>query len=106
MKVYSYINDTYTPGKFTDVDENQWYGYNQQRVIARAYTYGLMEGTGVNTFNPMGNISVAEAITVAARVHSIYSTGHAISSVSVSWYQAFVSYAIDKGIINAGHKLH
>ena len=91
--------ETYTAGKFTDVKENAWYG----RVVALAYEYGLMQGNSATTFNPTGDITLAEAITVAARVHSIYSTGIAVSSTMmvIPWYNPFVNYAIDNGLISA-----
>jgi len=91
----------YAPGKFSDVNENVWYGYNQQKVIANAFEYGLMEGKSETIFNPTGNMTIAEAITIAARVHSIYSTGQAVSTISSPWYQGFVNYAIDNNIITS-----
>jgi len=91
---------TYTPGMFTDVNENEWYGYNNvNRVIANAYEYGLMQGDSTTTFNPTGNITIAEAITVAARVHSIYMTGAESFTASEPWYKVYVDYAINNGII-------
>jgi uncharacterized repeat protein (TIGR02543 family) len=92
---------TYKPGQFTDVNEDLWYGFNQQKVIARAYEYGLMEGNSATAFNPAGNITLAEAVTVAARVHSIYNAGVAFTSASSPWYQGYVDYAINKGILTA-----
>jgi uncharacterized repeat protein (TIGR02543 family) len=65
----------YIAGMFTDVDEDAWYGFNKDKVIAGAYEYGLMKGDSLSTFDPKGNITVAQAITVAARVHGIYATG-------------------------------
>ena len=93
--------NTYTPGQFTDVDENLWYGYNNQRVIARAYEYGLMKGNSATTFNPTGNITVAEAITMASRVYSIYKTGSTSFVEGDPWYQVYISYALTNGIIAA-----
>jgi hypothetical protein len=91
----------YDPGQFTDINENDWYGANQQNVIAIAYEYGLMQGSG-NNFNPKGDISVAEAITVAARVHRVYSTGADDLVQSGSpWYRVYTDYAIENGIITA-----
>ena len=95
---------TYTPGMFTDVSENAWYGYNQLKVIADAYEYGLMSGNSNTTFNPAGNITIAEAITVASRVNCIYRTGHQLEFTPVPgdpWYMGNVRYAIDNGIIKA-----
>ena len=92
---------TYFSGMFVDVDENQWYGSNEQKVIANAYEYGLMQGSG-NTFNPLGNMTIAEAITIAARVHHIYNGGNGEFTQGSPWYQVYADYAIEKGIVNAG----
>ena len=92
---------TYTAGLLTDVDEDMWYGNNNQRAIARAYEYGLMNGYDGNVFLPNGNMLVAEAITVAARIHSRYSTGSESFSDTNPWYQTYVDYASSHGIIQA-----
>jgi len=91
---------TYVPGQFTDVKATSWYS----GAVASAYEYGLMQGDSDTTFKPSGYITVAEVITVAARVHSIYSTGNAVSSAlaSIPWYTPFVNYATDNGIIPKG----
>ena len=86
---------------FADVNENQWYGFTQQKVIANAFEYGLMQGSG-NTFNPTGNITIAEAITIAVRVHDIYNGGAGEFIQGNPWYQVYVDYAIANGLINTG----
>ncbi|MCL1859104.1 MAG: S-layer homology domain-containing protein [Oscillospiraceae bacterium] len=88
---------TYKPGQFADVKTSDWFSGS----IAAVYEYGLMQGNSANTFNPAGYISVAEAVTVAARVHSIYNTGKDNFTQTPVWYQAYVDYAIENGIINA-----
>jgi len=60
-----------------------------------------MQGNSANTFNPAGNITIAEAITTAARVHSIYMTGTDNFVIGSPWYQTYVDYAKANGIINA-----
>jgi len=97
FKVFQEVN-TYTSGQFNDVRESAWYS----GVAAKAYEYGLMKGTGANTFNPSGNMTVAEAVTIAARVHNIYHGGNGEFVQGDPWYQVYVDYAIDNGIITAG----
>ena len=92
---------TYTSGQFNDVTESMWYGFNGQKVIASAYEYGLMQGAGTAIFNPEGNMTVAEAITIAARIHSIYTTGTERFVQGSPWYQVYVDYAVKNGIIAA-----
>jgi len=91
----------YIPGQFSDVDEDEWYGYNKYKSIANAFEYGLMKGNSATTFNPTGDITVEEAITVAARVHSIYMTGADSFAPSEPWSKVYVDYAIANGIIEA-----
>jgi len=93
---------SYQRGQFTDVNEDLWFGYNRDRVIAKAFEYGLMRGTSATTFNPTGNVTIAEAIAIAARVHSIYTTGTASFTQSSPWHQVYVDYAIANRIISAG----
>ena len=90
----------YSAGLFTDVRAGVWYSV----PVALAYEYGLMRGVGDNAFNPTGNITVAEAITVATRVHNIYLTGSdefPAVAAGQPWYQANVDYAIENGMIAA-----
>jgi hypothetical protein len=97
------VND-YEFGMYDDVNENLWYGYNDQKVIATAYEYGLMGGNSATTFNPSGNMTIAEAIAVAARVHCYYQTGNTLEftpNPGDAWYQGYVNYAINNGMLTA-----
>jgi len=90
---------SYTSGRFTDVDEDQWYGLNNFRVIANVFEYGLMKGTSDTVFNPSGRVTIAEAVTVAARVLSIYAADGEDFAPGEPWYTVYVDYAIAAGII-------
>ena len=92
---------TYAPGMFSDVNENAWYGFAQQKVVANAYEYNLMQGSG-NTFNAMGKMRLNEALAIAARVHHIYKGGDGVFTQGSPWYQVYVDYAISNDIINSG----
>ena len=92
---------TYTPGMFTDVVESMWYGYNNERAVANAYEYGLMSGYPDSTLRLAGNMTLAEAITIAARVHNIYNGGDGRFTQGSIWYQVYVDYAISEDIIGA-----
>lgn len=86
----------YTSGIFTDIDEEGWYIDN----VKKAYELGLMMGS-YDSFNPDGSISIAEAITMAARLNSIYKTGKDDFVQGSPWYQVYVDYAVENGIIAA-----
>ncbi|MCL1835188.1 MAG: S-layer homology domain-containing protein [Oscillospiraceae bacterium] len=93
----------YASGQFSDVDEDAWYGLNDQKAVATAYTHKLMQGTGADAFNPLGNVTLAQAITIAARVHAIYSTGdYNYFKEGATWYRVYVDYALEKEIIESG----
>ena len=92
---------TSVAGEFIDIDENSWYGFNNQQVVAHAYEYDLISGYPDGSFNPTGNMTIAEAIAIAARVHSIYGTGTQSFDQGSVWYQVYVDYAISQGIITS-----
>ena len=59
---------SYKAGTFSDVAESDWYSEN----IAAIYELGLMVGQGDGTFGVGRNLTVAETLAVAARLHAIY----------------------------------
>lgn len=89
---------TYTQGQFTDVPPSQWFTAN----VANAVKFGLMKGNSATTFNPYGDVTLAEAITMAARIHAIYTTGTESfdQSSGGKWYQVYMDYAYENGIID------
>lgn len=89
---------SYTPGQFTDVDEGQWYGTTQEGAVKAAYELGLMVGDGA-VFNPEGNVSIAETLTMAARIHSYYHTGKAEFDEGEPWYQVYADYCVAAGFV-------
>lgn len=88
--------DTYQSGRFSDVAAGKWYA----APVAKAYELGLMEGTSATKFSPHGNVTLAETITMAARIHSIYYTGAESFKPSGAWYQVYLDYALKNGIID------
>ncbi|MDP4132492.1 MAG: S-layer homology domain-containing protein [Bacillota bacterium] len=90
----------YKGGMFKDVDEDEWYGTNKNGSVKLVYSYGLMEGNDDGTFNPQGNITIAQAITIAARVANIYYNDEEDFEYEDKWYEGYVKYAISKNIID------
>ena len=88
---------TYPDGKFTDVPAAEWYAGE----VKNTFELGLMNGTSDSTFEPNGNVTVAEAITMASRAASIYA-GETIPAAEGEWYQMYVNYAISKGFVKEG----
>lgn len=89
--------NTYVSGQFTDVPSSAWFA----KSVGNAYQYGVMVGSSNTTFNPDGNITVAEAITVGVQLHSTYyNDKYQPSSMAGAWYQPYVDYALGNGIIS------
>lgn len=86
--------NTYENGTFTDVAESAWYSES----VKDAYEYGIMQGNSASTFNPAGNLTVAEGITIAARIHETMN-GTEIKEADGEWYKMYVDYAVENGIM-------
>ena len=83
---------------FSDVPSNAWYAQD----VAAAEKYGILQGTGNGRFSPDGNLTLAQAITMAARTYA-YERGETIPKTGGStWYSDFLQYASDKGICAIG----
>ncbi len=89
----------YFQDQFTDVPANQWYTDN----VAEAFELGLMKGNSDTSFNPYGSVTVAQAVTMAARIHSIYTKGYEDFQQTGKWYQVYMDYAYENGIISLAY---
>lgn len=92
---------SYAPDLFWDVKTDAWF-YNN---VADAYEMGLMNGTGANSFSPGNNMTLAEAVTLAARIHSLYHNGQESFARydGGSWYDPYVDYARENQIIDVNY---
>lgn len=91
--------NTYFQDQFTDVPANQWYTNN----VAEAFELGLMKGDSNTSFDPYGSVTVAQAVTMAARIHSIYTRGYEDFQQTGNWYQVYLDYAYENGIISLAY---
>lgn len=82
--------------QFVDVSKDAWYYDN----VKKAYEFGLMKGSSDTFFNADGNVTIAEAITMSARLHSIYNTGEEDFAQTTPWYKTYVEYALENNIIS------
>lgn len=81
---------------FTDVPDTAWYAQD----IAQVQELGIIQGKGNNLFDPDGTLTVAQAITLAAKTRA-YHNQETISTVEGgSWYSGAVEYAKAQGIIS------
>ena len=92
---------TYTE-QFADVSAGDWY-YDTVKAL---YELGLTEGRG-SGFDPDGELTVAEAAAMAARLHSLYETGEseagpaAFRGETGPWYLPYTAYLQAEGILGA-----
>lgn len=84
--------------QFSDVSASYW----ATPSIKLCYEYGFMKGTTPKQFSPTGALTVAEAIVMADRLHEIYTTGQSTLTNGEPWYQTYVDYALENGIVQAG----
>ena len=91
---FAHVN-TYTPGQFSDVKASDWFSND----VAMAYELGLMKGARESDFNATGNLTIAESITLAARIHSIYMNDSESFTQGSPWYRVYIDYALNNGII-------
>lgn len=93
------IKNEYSQNTFTDISGSEWYAGN----IKKCYELGLMSGKGAGYFDPKGNVTLAEALAMASRAHEIFNGGDGvIENQGTNWYDVFVSYAVNNGIIKQG----
>jgi len=86
-------------GEFTDVPASEWYA----KEVASTYELGLMNGTGGGLFAPDGNVTVAEAITMASRANAIYAGGTiGAAAEGEEWFMPYVNYAKSMGFVKDG----
>lgn len=92
---------SYAPDLFWDVKTDAWFYGN----VADAYEMGLMNGTGASSFSPGNNMTLAEAVTLAARIHSLYHNGQESFKRydGGSWYDPYVDYARENQIIDVNY---
>jgi hypothetical protein len=84
-------------GKFSDVRDTDWFS----KFVKKAYMYSLIDGNSATTYNPGGNVTVAETLVIACNLNKIY-FGREIPPAEGAWYAKFVNYAMANGIIRRG----
>lgn len=87
----------YPAGQFLDVTD-QWFAAD----VKASFEYALVDGTSQTTFSPEKNLTIAEAIKLAAGLHEIYNTGKSTLKIGDPlWYQTYVDYALSNDILPA-----
>lgn len=81
---------------FTDVQEADWF-YGD---VKTAYETGLVNGKSATEYKPDDNMTYAEAVKLAACMNEYAATGAVTLQNGDPWYQSYVDYAKEKGIID------
>lgn len=91
-------------GRFADVTDADWY----RDSVVSLYELGLTDGQSANSFGAASNVSLAETVSFAARVHSLYCLGSAEAGPSLftaapggEWYAPYAAYLIDASVIDS-----
>ncbi len=84
---------------FKDIKKKDWY-YN---AVKFAYEHDFMNGESKNKFNPTGNVTRAQVVTILYRLSGDKTTDlkRVFSDVSADqWYSTAVNWASKNGIVN------
>lgn len=82
--------------QFSDVKSSDWFA----KDLLEARKEGLINGLDGNTYNPKGNVTIAEIITMATRIHSLKNSAQVdFSSSNGKWYEPYIKYATDKNLL-------
>ena len=85
---------TYKEGTFTDLPKKYYYD-----AVVDCYELGILSGTSDTKFSPNSMYTLRDAITVTARMHSIYNGGTGELPKSDPWYQSAIDYCVKNGLI-------
>lgn len=83
-------------GQFADVSMESWY----YPYVAASYEYGLINGRG-DGFAPDAEITVAELLTLSARLHAADAGETIPAAEDGMWYAPYVAYLADRGLLPA-----
>ncbi len=87
--------------QFSDVSQGDWY----YETVKALYELGLANGREDGRYDPHGDLTGGEVVTMAARLRSLYETGDSETGPAAYggdggvWYQPYVSYLQEKGAI-------
>lgn len=80
---------------FTDVSVNSWY----YASVRSAWENDLINGVSAYKFEPDGQLTVAQAIKLAAALHQMQTSGSVTLKNGQPWYSTYLSYAVRNGIV-------
>jgi len=85
-------------GRFTDVSGSDWF----YESVKTGYEYDLINGVSATSFVPKSELSIAEILALASRLHNICVDGQYSFIQGSPWYQVYVDYARENGFLIPG----
>lgn len=84
--------------QFSDVTPDKWFFSD----VVTATERGLINGKTAATYEPYSELTVAEAVKLAACLSQLKADGAVTlqNSSGTPWYRSYVDYALEKGIIS------
>lgn len=100
----NFVYDNWAWEGYNDVVSDQWFYAN----VRSATRLGLMQGAEKGRFYPGNQLTVAEMLALACRVHLRYHTGESDlpSTGSGPWYEKYVDYAMENGLIDRNYQMN
>lgn len=92
----SVIGETIGGSGFVDVPRTAWYAGD----VKTARELGLVNGVGQGRYAPGGTVTWIDAVTLAARIHRIYTAGRDDLVQGSPWYHVYVDYALRSGMLD------
>lgn len=83
---------------YDDVLPDDWFA----PYTSFMYQTGMMKGVSSSDFDPSSNITYAQAITLAARIHAKFHCPEEVFVQSEIWYQVYLDYCIKNNLIKEG----
>ncbi len=87
----------FAAGGFRDVDKDAWY----LEYLDTAVRSGLINGRENGLFAPNDSITGAEAVKLAACLGQLLSEGSVSLTNGSPWYESYMEYAVENGIIDS-----
>ncbi len=87
-------NTEYAEKIFSDVPTDAWYGES----IRMVHEEGIMIGKSADIFDPDSSITVAQFVTVVARLHAWLNPAETSFAAGSPWYKPYIDYCNEAGI--------
>ena len=85
---------------FVDVPVNSWY----YASVRGAWENGLIDGVTAYAFKPDNQLTVAQAIKLAAALHQMQTSGSVTLTNGHPWYNTYLAYAIRNKVVGEEYK--